>query len=325
MCVDEITFFKRSPKITDRPKILNLMKQGAKLCVDANQKKKFLEIGVEPTLDAEEGIERATVVIDCTPVGNENKEKYFLKHKDKIKGFIAQGSEFGFGKPYARGVNDEALDPKEDQFLQVVSCNTHNLAVLIKTIALADGEDNLEEARFVCIRRANDISQDDKFTPSPQVGKHDDEIFGTHHARDAFHLFKTLGLDLNLFSSALKLNTQYMHTIQFNLKLKKPTTKEILFRRLEDNPRIAVTHKRSANLVFSFGRDYGHYGRILNETVIALPTLLIRNGNEVTGFCFTPQDGNSLLSSFTAAAWFLDPDKYTTKIQGLMEYMFEEV
>jgi len=30
-----------------------------------------------------------------------NKEKYYNKYKDKIKGFMAQGSEFGFGKMYA--------------------------------------------------------------------------------------------------------------------------------------------------------------------------------------------------------------------------------
>ena len=50
------------------------------------------------------------------------------------KGFLAQGSEFGFGKPYAMGINDEALVPGEDRFLQIVSCNTHNIACLIKTL-----------------------------------------------------------------------------------------------------------------------------------------------------------------------------------------------
>jgi hypothetical protein len=52
------------------------------------------------------------------------------------------------------------------------------------------------------------------------VGKHDDQKFGTHHARDAWHLFQTLGYDLPLFSSALKLNTQFMHVLQFHMKLK---------------------------------------------------------------------------------------------------------
>ncbi|NIP17376.1 MAG: hypothetical protein GWM87_03865, partial [Xanthomonadales bacterium] len=69
--------------------------------------------------------------IDCTPskVGLANKNQFYEKYLDNTKGFIAQGSEFGFGKMYARGINDEALVPGEDRFIQVVSCNTHNLSL----------------------------------------------------------------------------------------------------------------------------------------------------------------------------------------------------
>ena len=122
----------------------------------------------------------------------------------------------------------------KDQFIQVVSCNTHNLAVLIDTIALGpEKEDNLAESRFVCMRRANDLSQEGDFIPAPEAGKHDDPKFGTHQGRDAHYLFKTLGLDLDIYSSALKLNTQYMHTIHFNLKLRRGITKDELMRRLQ--------------------------------------------------------------------------------------------
>ena len=59
----------------------------------------------------EESIERASVVIDCTPrgFGHENKARYYTKFSHNTLGFVAQGSEFGFGKPYARGINDSAL------------------------------------------------------------------------------------------------------------------------------------------------------------------------------------------------------------------------
>ena len=83
--------------------------------------------------------------------------------------------------------------------------------------------------------------------------------------------------------------------------------------------------KNSANDVFSFGRDQGHYGRILNVTVVAQPTLTVRNGTEICGYCFTPQDGNSLLSSIAAATWFLDPANYEDKIQCLKPGFFDEV
>jgi glyceraldehyde-3-phosphate dehydrogenase (NAD(P)) len=326
--IEEVTFHKRTPLLTDRSKVLGLMKRGAKLAVDDGAEKGFQDLGMDPAFEAKEAIRRAAVVIDCTPsgVGTQNKTEFYDKFTTNTLGFIAQGSEFGFGKPYARGINDSALVRGEDQFIQVVSCNTHNLSILIETLALADGgPENLESGRFVCMRRANDISQDGSFVPSPQVGKHKDARFGTHHARDAWHLFQTMGYDLELFSSALKLNTQYMHTIFFDIRVKKPTTVEQLHERIHANDRMAVTYKTSANSVFSFGRDQGHYGRILNVCVVALPTLTVRNENEIVGYCFTPQDGNSLLSSISAATWFLYPDDYEERIQCVAEYFHDEV
>ena len=326
--IDEVTFHKRTPLLTDRSKVLALMRRGAKLCVDADSAKGFKELGMEPTFETIEALERAGVVIDCTPsgVGTQNKTDYYEKFVANTQGFIAQGSEFGFGKPYARGINDAALRRGEDKFLQVVSCNTHNLASLIHTLVLEEeGPDNLTEGRFVCMRRANDISQDGSFVPSPVVGRHDDARFGTHHARDAWYLFQTLGYDLNLFSSAMKLNTQYMHTIYFDIRVKKPTTVDRLVALMKRNDKIALTHKKSASQVFSFGRDHGHYGRILNVTVVSLPTLAIRNGTEIAGYCFTPQDGNSLLSSVAGATWFLYPQDYEKRIQCLKPYFTDEV
>ena len=230
--IDEVTFHKRTPLLTDRSKVIVSCNKGAKLAVDKERRQKFIEMGMQPTLEAEEAIERANVIIDCTPVGNENKEKLYNKFAGNARGFIAQGSEYGFGKMYARGINDRALKRGKDQFVQVVSCNTHNLAVLIDTIALGpEKEDNLEEARFVCMRRANDLSQEGDFIPAPEAGKHDDVQFGTHQGRDAHYLFKTMGLDLNIYSSALKLNTQYMHTIHFNLKLRRSISSSLLMPR----------------------------------------------------------------------------------------------
>lgn len=326
--IDEVTFHKRTPLLTDRSKVVSLIRRGAKLCVDEDAAKGFQELGMEPSHEAREALERAGVVIDCTPsgVGTQNKAEFYEKYTSSTLGFVAQGSEFGFGKPYARGINDRALVKGEDQFIQVVSCNTHNLSILIETLALQDGgPENLVEGRFVCMRRANDISQDGSFVPSPVVGKHKDARFGTHHARDAWHLFNTMGYDLNLFSSALKLNTQYMHTIFFDVRVRKPTTTKRLRELITANDRMAMTYKDSANAVFSFGRDHGHYGRILNVTVVSIPTLSVRNETEIVGYCFTPQDGNSLLSSVSAATWFLYPEDYEQRIQCLKPYFYDEV
>jgi glyceraldehyde-3-phosphate dehydrogenase type II len=325
--IDEVTFHKRTPLASDRSKIKHLMERGAKLATEDDQRDAFEKMGHSVSFEAEEAIARATVVIDCTPAGNEMKAKWY----DNIqgpKGFIAQGSEFGFGKPYARGVNDEVLVPGEDRFIQVVSCNTHNITTLIKTLCQEpDGNYSLSRANFVCMRRANDISQTKDFAPAPQVGKHDDPEFGTHHAHDAFHVFETMGLKFDLFSSAVKLNTQYMHSIWFSIAFDRDVTKEEMVARLKSNVRVATTDKRNCNEIFSFGRDHGYYGRILSQTVVVLPTLAVRHKRELYGFCFTPQDGNSLLSSVAAALWLIDPDSdsVSKRLESLRRWLYTEI
>ncbi len=326
--IDEVTFHKRTPLVTDRPKVLNLIKRGARLAVDEAARKGFRDMGIEPAYEHHEALRQASVVIDCTPssVGLQNKTQFYEKYRDTTSGFLAQGSEFGFGKMYARGINEKALVKGEDQFIHIVSCNTHKLSVLVDVFALQDGgPENLLEGRFVCVRRANDISQDGSFVPSPQVGSHKDTQFGTHHARDAYHLFATLGYKLNLYSSAMKVNSQYMHTIWFNIRVRKPTTVEAVKARFAADDRVALTFKNTANVVFSFGRDYGHFGRILNQTVMVMSSLAVHNGTEVVGFCFTPQDGNSTLSSVAATSWFLYPDSWEKRIGCLEEFIFKEV
>lgn len=344
MGIDEVTFHKRSALVSDRAKINNLMARGAKLAADPDVKAEFEKIGHPVSYDTREALERATVVIDCTPAGNQMKEQYY-QHLKGPKGFLAQGSEFGFGKPYARGINDEALVAGEDRFVLIVSCNTHNITTLLKTVAdehwdpQFDGgtpglsrppmaaDFNLERGIFVCMRRANDITQVESFVPAPQVGTHKDGEFGTHHARDAHSLFETLDMKLDLFSSAVKLNTQYMHSMWFHLITKREVTLDEIVSRFRTNPRVAMTAKKDANLIFSFGRDHGYYGRILSQTVVVEPTLAVRHGREVYGFCFTPQDGNSLLSSIAATLWLIEPDwtSVQRRLSPVRRYIYREI
>ncbi len=324
--IDEVTFHKQSPLTKDAPKIKNLIAKGARLSVHEDRVENFKEIGLEPEFTMEEAVSRASVVIDCTPkgFGHKNKLDFYEKYADKVKGFLAQGSEDGFGKKYARGINDHVIN-SEDQFLQIVSRNTHNIACLVNTIALNISPDNLIDGKFVCIRRSNDISQTGSFVPAPTVNDHGHPVYGTHHAEDAAGLFKTMNLDLDLFSSAMKVNSQYMHTVWFNLKLKEPTTKKKVIDLLASNDRVSLTEHHSTNEVFSFGRDQGLYGRILNQTVIVEDSINIRNDHEVSGFCFTPQDGNSILSSIAATVRFLNPHSYQDKINSLGGFFFDRV
>lgn len=321
--IDEVTFHKRTPAANDRATVDYLIHRGANLVADEEARDEFARLGHRVAFTTEEALERATVVVDCTPAGNDNKHKYYDRIKGP-KGYLAQGSEFGFGKPYARGINDEVQSPDE-RFVQVVSCNTHNISVLLKTLASLDGKISLGAGRFVCMRRANDVSDTKSFIAAPEAGKHDDPEFGTHHARDAYHVFQTLGERLNLFSSAIKLPTQYMHTLWFDLELKHDTTLEEVRALLRSNPRVACTNKRAVNQIFSFGRDHGYFGRILSQTVVPVSTLTVPNPKRIVGFCYTPQDGNSLLSSIAATLRYIDPTKLDQRLDVLRPYMFREI
>ncbi|HVT43113.1 MAG TPA: hypothetical protein VMT00_01870 [Thermoanaerobaculia bacterium] len=321
--IDEVTFHKRTPKADDKALVEHLLRRGAKLVVDEQARPEFESLGHRVSFSTEEALERASVVVDCTPAGNENKAKYYDRLKGP-RGFLAQGSEFGFGKPYALGIND-AVVSADDRFVQVVSCNTHNISVLIKTLAVRESAIDLGRGRFVCMRRANDVSDAKSFLAAPEAGKHDDPEFGTHHARDAYHLFQTLGTKLDLFSSAIKINTQYMHTLWFDLELNFDTTLEEVRAALRNNPRVAITNKRSSNQIFSFGRDHGYYGRILSQTVVPLPTIALSQPNRIVGFCYTPQDGNSLLSSVAATLLYLHTEVSEEMLSVLRPYIFREI
>jgi len=325
--IDEVLVHKRTPLLSDRSKVRNLQERGALLVTDPDGVDGFEKIGLKVAMSTEEALQAARVVVDCTPSGLITKDRHYHEFEDSTDLFIAQGSQFGFGKPYARGINDRSLRVGEDRYLQVVSCNTHNIAALIQT--LGDGvaaPDNLREGYFTVIRRSNDISQDVRFVPSPTVERPTDERFGSHHARDAWHLFQTLGQDLHLFSSAMRVNSQLMHVVHYNLRVREPVTRERLLEKVDANDRLAITYKRTANTIFSFGRDHGFCGRILNHAVLPVDALHVStDGTRISGFCFTPQDGNSLLSSVAAIAWGLYPETYERIIQCLRPYFFAEV
>ena len=321
-----VFFHKRTPLIDEVAKVNSLINRGSNLVVNPECVEAFQKLGHEPVLNYQAALELCDVIIDCTPAGNLAKETHYLPFKNKKKCFIAQGSEKGFGLPYAYGINDAALIKEKPQFIQVVSCNTHNISSLIKTICPTIT--NLHYGDFTCIRRANDISQNGSFIASPEVGQHKNKSFGTHHAKDAYDLFATMFEHPNIFSSAIKVNTQYMHTIRFNIHIRQHATEGDILNKFKNNKFIATTHKNLANKVFSFGRDHGYYGRIFNHTVVSLPTLHTGRNNgqtTITGFCFTPQDGNSLLSSVAAAMYGIYGEKYKEYMKVFDDYLFEEI
>src|SRR5207244_7983913 len=122
--------------------------------------KDFETLGLRPELTATEALDRARVIIDCTPGKDNFKETVYRPLDDGSRFFLSQGGQEGdWGKPYALGINEDAIS-SDDRFVQVVSCNTHNISALITALAFKGSQSNLEAGRFVCIRRGSDVRED---------------------------------------------------------------------------------------------------------------------------------------------------------------------
>lgn len=333
--IDSVMFNKNTPLEHDAAQIKKMIALGAELVTDQEKFEGFKALGMPPVCTKEEAVNRAAVVVDCTPkgVGLSNKREYYEKYSGNTKGFIAQGSENGFGSKYGYNL----VDFPDDQFVQIVSCNTHSIAAIIKSfenVFSSASPGGIISGDFVCMRRSNDISQNGGFIPSINPGKHDDEVFGTHHARDVFDLMKRDFPHISLYSSAIKLNTQYMHTIRFSVELDSVNSNRVnsdadaLFR-FAENPMVALTNKATSNQAFSFGREFGLYGRILSQSIVCRSTVSVRknvaNHSIISGMAYTSQDGNSLVSSIYAILCFLDPEAADERIKIYDPYIFQEI
>jgi len=326
-----VSFHKRTPLIEEVGKAKEMVRAGAIFAADEDKIPQFKELGLEPVLTHQEAREKADVIIDCTPAGNRNKEEYYLELSKKYpqKGFVAQGSEEDFGVPYVWTVNDAALSGR---FIQTVSCNTHQLVCPINTLVIKhEGIENLKSGKFFIARRGSDISED-KLNPGVEAEpfKTKYKEHGAHQGYDAARVFKTLfpdKLHIPIHSQIIKVPTQYMHTMLFDIEVKSPVHYQEALARLESNPLIVFTHLKSSNRVFDRARNASKVrGRILNQTVFYKPSLDVsEDGTHIRGTCFTPQDGNALLSSVAAALWLLDPATYKEKMKVFDKFLFTEV
>lgn len=226
-------------------------------------------------------------------VGMANLSHY--KQLSRLKGSAAQGSEKGYGMPFMSGVNDSVI--KGVRFVQVVSCNTHGSAAILKTLAGEDLE-NLEEADFVVVRRSEDLGNHQRLVSANVVARHLDPKAGTHHSVDVIDLFQTKNISCQLTSSDVTTPSQLMHAVRFNIRLKNIPSQSVNDL-LAQNPFISTTQKFDSNVVFEMGRRYGFNGRIFSHAIVVSSNIL-NNGKTLKGWAFVPQEGNSILSTLHA-------------------------
>lgn len=242
-----------------------------------------------------EVLPRINYIFEATAngVGLANKASY--EKLLNLKGSSAQGSEKGYGIPFMTDVNNEAI--RGAKFVNIVSCNTHGTAAILKTFC-GDRLENLAKADVVVVRRSEDLGNHQRLVSANVVARHLDEHAGTHHAVDVIDLYKTINTACDLTSSDITTPSQLMHSVRFNLELKKELDLPI-GELIQKQLFMARTSKFDSNVIFELGRRYGFNGRIFAHAIILDGNVLIEN-KRIKGWAFVPQEGNSILSTLHA-------------------------
>ena len=115
-----------------------------------------------------------------------------------------------------------------------------------------------------------------------------------------------------------------MHTLWFSLKFNESIDMKSINENLYTSEFLVTTEKMSSNKVFSFGRDHGYHGRLLSHGVVAEQSLHVKE-NTLTGYCFTPQDGNALLSSVAGTVQYYYKDDWKEKMEIFNRYIFKNI
>lgn len=243
-------------------------------------------------------INSVNYIFDCNAntLGLKNKDWYHSL--PNLKGCSAQGSEKGFGLPFMSGINNEVI--KNKKFVQIVSCNTHALSCLITTLT-NNNPSNLIEGDFVVVRRSEDIGNHERLVTANVVSRHLDEQIGTHHAIDVKDLFKTKNINLNIQSSDITTPSQLMHSVRFDLCLKKMISKQEIDQLIASKQFVSSTSKFDSNVIFEAGRRYSPYGRLFSHAIINNNNILFDfMNNRIKGWAFIPQEGNTIISTIHA-------------------------
>ena len=175
----------------------------------------FEKAGVPAAGTIEEMVEKADLVVDCTPggVGEKNKPMY---EKAGVKA-IWQGGE---SHPIA-GFSFNAVCNYEQavgrDLVRVVSCNTTALCRVIYPI---DKELGVKKVRAILARRATDPN-DVKKGPINAIVP-DPARLPSHHGPDV----RSVLPNINITSAALKIPTTLMHVHTVNMEVNTDCTAE---------------------------------------------------------------------------------------------------
>jgi glyceraldehyde-3-phosphate dehydrogenase (NAD(P)) len=181
----------------------------------ADRVESFEKAGIPAAGTLEDMIEKADLVVDCTPggVGESNKAVY---EKAGVKAIWQGGEEHEL-----TGFSFNAVSNYEGalglDFVRVVSCNTTGLCRVIYPI---DREFGVKKARVTLVRRAADPN-DAKKGPINAIVPNPIKL-PSHHGPDV----KSVLPNINISTMAMKIPTTLMHLHTINMELEKDCSAE---------------------------------------------------------------------------------------------------
>lgn len=187
--------------------------------------------GISLSGDMQDLLDKVDLIVDCTPknIAAQNVKIY----KEKGIKFILQGGEkhettghsFSAENNYDSALNLDAT--------RVVSCNTTSI---LRTLTALKKADLLDYARGTLLRRATDPWEShlggimNTMVPERDIP--------SHQGPDA----QSVDPELNVITSAVKVPETLSHLHYWNVKLKKPTTKEEVLEAFKKSTRIKLIH-----------------------------------------------------------------------------------
>lgn len=252
-------------------------------------------------------------VFDTTAAGGARANRASYDAMPALVGASGQGTEQGFGTPYALGLG---IDVRTSRYVHVVSCSTHAALCVLRT--LSDGRlEDIVHADFVNVRRSEDIGNHERLVGGNVLARHLDPVLGTHHAIDADSVLAELGRQVPMQSSDITTPSQFLHSTRFSVRLSRPIGEEEVRGRLERDPYVATTSMFDSNKVFEVGRRFGFAGRLFAQAIFVPGNILVK-GDTVSGWAFVPQEGNTALSTVAAFLHRTHPDPQAA-LEGVAE------
>ncbi|RLG72860.1 MAG: type II glyceraldehyde-3-phosphate dehydrogenase [Methanobacteriota archaeon] len=220
----------------------------------------FNKSGVKVEGTLEELLQKADIVVDCTPSGIGEKYKP-LYQKLGIKAIYQGGEPSNVAEASFNALANyaEAIGKRH---VRVVSCNTTGLC---RTLYPLKQKFGIKNVKAVMIRRASDPAN----TKTGPINAIEPTLHvPSHHGPDV----QTIIPDLNITTMAVKVPTTLMHVHSVIVNLEKPVTAEEVTNLWLETPRVILVEsgrglKSTAQLI-EMARDMGRPRSDLWEIVV---------------------------------------------------------